>query len=39
MAAEVIALEQWLVRRRALWRRLDQLLGIRKPAIARPVTG
>jgi hypothetical protein len=35
--AEVIAIEAWLARRRALWRRLDELTGVRKPAIARPV--
>jgi hypothetical protein len=37
--AEVIAVEEWLSRRRALWRRLDQLSGARRPAIARPVAG
>jgi hypothetical protein len=35
----VVSTEEWLSRRRALWRRLDALLGIRPPAVAKPVTG
>jgi hypothetical protein len=35
-AAEVIAIEEWLARRMQLWRRLDELAGVRKPAAATP---
>jgi hypothetical protein len=31
--------EAHLARRQDLWARLDALLGVRKPAIARPVAG
>jgi len=37
--AEVVELEEHRARRQALWRRLDQLVGVWRPAIARPVTG
>lgn len=35
-AFAVVGLEQWLARRRALWRRLDELSGARRPAAATP---
>jgi hypothetical protein len=34
--AEVVTIEDWLARRQALWRRLDELNGVRKPAAAGP---
>jgi hypothetical protein len=38
-ASELVTDEEWLARRMRLWRRLDELNGIRRPAIARPVAG
>jgi hypothetical protein len=35
-AAEVVSVEEWLARRARLWRRLDELTGVRKPAAAAP---
>ena len=35
----VVRTEEHMARRQALWRRLDELSGVRKPAIARPVAG
>jgi len=35
-AAEVVSVEEWLARRARLWRRLDELTGVRKPAAATP---
>jgi len=35
-AAEVVSVEEWLARRRALWRRLDELSGIRRSAATTP---
>jgi hypothetical protein len=37
--SEVVELEAYIARRVKLWARLDALLGIKKPAIARPVAG
>ncbi len=34
--AEVIAIEAYIARRMQLWRRLDELNGVRKPAAATP---
>jgi hypothetical protein len=34
--AEVIAVEAYMARRARLWRRLDELCGVRKPAAAAP---
>jgi hypothetical protein len=34
--AEVVSNEEWLARRVRLWRRLDELAGVRKPGAAAP---
>jgi hypothetical protein len=36
-SSSVVTIEAYMARRARLWARLDHLLGIRKPAIARPV--
>jgi hypothetical protein len=38
-SSSVIAVAEYMARRARLWRWLDELLGVRKPAIARPVAG
>jgi hypothetical protein len=34
VGSQVVSLEAWLSRRMRLWRRLDRLLGMKKPAAA-----
>jgi hypothetical protein len=36
---EVVEIPEHMKRRAQLWARLDVLLGVRRPAIARPVAG
>jgi hypothetical protein len=38
-AAAGVQTQRHLERRQRLWQRLDQLSGVRRPAIARPVAG
>jgi hypothetical protein len=38
-AFAVVRTEEYMARRVKLWARLDQLSGVRKPAIAKAVTG
>ena len=35
-SSELVSTNAWLVGRMQLWRRLDELNGVRRPAIARP---